>query len=62
MYTDIEKEAAFRRQWRKVFVITDEENEDFDAENEERVQNYLQDNIDILTPYHTIDLARLNNI
>lgn len=42
LYSDEEKQAAFRRQWRKVIIISEEENEEFDEENEIRVLNDLK--------------------
>lgn len=62
LYEDYDKEEAFRRQWEKVFSITEEENENFNAEHEEFVTNYLSDHIERVVPFHTSDKQRLEEV
>ena len=46
--------------WRKTFKISDEENRDFDINNENLVNNFINNNRDRITPYEHPDLTRLN--
>lgn len=62
LYTDQEKERALRAQWKNIFKISEEENENYDAETEEQVNNYLQNNIHYLSPDHTIDFNKIQEI
>ena len=53
------KEELFRKRWEKIFMISDEENQDFDLENERRVLEYLAENDERTKPYARTDLSRL---
>ena len=46
--------------WGKTFKISDEENRDFDANNEELVNNFINNNRERITPYVNPDLSRLS--
>ena len=48
------------RTWEKVFQISEEENEEFDEENEDQVNEFLNLNNERITPYINIDLTRLD--
>ena len=54
-----EKEKIYRRIWKVIFSIPEEENENFDQNNERIVKEYLQRNIDRVRPYEYADLNRL---
>lgn len=62
VYGDKEKEVIFRNIWRKVFKITEEENEEFDTEHEDTILEWMQDKIEDITPKDKthIDLIPLN--
>lgn len=60
-YKPEEKEPIYREIWKNIFDITPEENRNFDAENEERVLEYLRNNEENTSPYQTADLSRLDN-
>ena len=57
--TPQEIEEAFRRQWSRVFRISDDENELFDQEHEENIRQQMEVDIWRTTPYHTADMTRL---
>lgn len=59
LYEDEEIEEAFRKQWKNIFKISEEENEEFDEETEELVVDYLNNNNDRYTPHHTANFERL---
>lgn len=52
---DRDKEELFRGHWEKVFRISEEENEDFDRENEDRIDSLIEDNIGLTRSLGTID-------
>lgn len=54
IYEDREKEIIFRNIWKNVFRISEEENEEFDTDNENRVHEYLRQNIKRTLPYDTL--------
>ena len=57
-HDDQGKEEALQEKWREVFRISPEENQNFDAENENRVLQWLRNNEDRRTPYPTADPGR----
>ena len=60
VYKDEEKEILYRNIWQNIFEIPDEENRNFDAENENRVRDFLRQNRDNILPYQFVDLSRLD--
>lgn len=58
LFTDEEKESAFRIQWAKVFKISEEENIYFDQEHENKIKRDMQQYIYRISPYHTVDLNK----
>ena len=54
-----EKEETFKGIWQNIFKITDEENRQYDEETERQVNEYINENIEICTPYELSDLRRL---
>lgn len=61
VFENREKEKVFRRIWENNFKITEEENEAFDEENEERVHGFLRENFDKIIPNYDIDYTVFNN-
>lgn len=61
IYDIKEKETIFRNIWENIFTITPEENILFDQETDNNINNYITANRDLISPYHTSDLSRLNN-
>ena len=59
LYTDEEKEEAMRRQWIKVFRISDEENQEFDQNFEQEIDNFIDDNLHRVTPNITVNKDNL---
>ena len=57
--SDEDKEAAHRTIWREVFMISPQENAQFDRNKEEEVERYLRANNDYTTTYERSDLNRL---
>lgn len=55
---DKEKEEAHRNIWQNTFKMTDEENDQYNRENEVRVEEDLSNNTNKISPYHTSDLTR----
>lgn len=62
LYENEEKEIAFRRQWSKVFKITDEENEHFDSIHEDIIKEWMEERVDRITPDHIIDKSNLRTV
>ena len=56
---DEDKEEAHRTIWKEVFKISPQENIEFDRENEEEVERYLNENQIKTTTFHRSDLNRL---
>ena len=50
LYTDAEKEEAMRRQWKNVFRISDEENQQFDPHFEIEINNFINNNVHRTSP------------
>ena len=44
VYEDEGKENIFRKNWKKIFQISEEENATFDRDNDRIVRNYIQQN------------------
>ena len=61
VWEDGKKEELFRKRWEKIFMISDEENQDFDLAHERRIEAYLADNIERTIPYALTDLRRLED-
>ena len=57
---DEEKLRRFKDIWVDVFKISNEENENFDAENEQMVTNYLEENRYRTVPYQWANINRLD--
>lgn len=54
-----DQERILREHWKEIFKITEEENQEFDYENEERVLQHLEGNIEKLSPYHQVEEQRV---
>ncbi|KAG0418235.1 RNA-directed DNA polymerase from mobile element jockey, partial [Dictyocoela roeselum] len=59
IYEDKGKEKLFRKYWSKVFVISPEENGEFDQVTDERVNREIEINQNKLISYPTVNLVRL---
>lgn len=55
------KAEKFKGTWEKLFMISPEENMQFDKLNEGRVDVFINENRVIITSYTTSDLSRLSN-
>ena len=60
IYGDKKKEEKFREIWSGIFNISDEENIQFDMQNERIVNNYIERNEFMITPFRRPDLDRLD--
>ena len=60
LHTDEDKETEFQKIWINVFKITDNDNLEFDANHEQRINTYLNINEFQLEPYTTADEDRLD--
>lgn len=60
LFTDSEKEQEFRKYWEKIFMITDEENQQYDQQTENMVRAYMNTNEHLHKEHETIDLTRLD--
>lgn len=60
VHKEEEKVQLLTETWSNNFRITEEENELFDEENEDRVHQYLRENLNRLTPYDHADPTRLD--
>ena len=60
VYSDEGREEIFRSKWSVIFSITPEENRRFDAENDRRVTDFIENNRDRVEPYELVDLTRLD--
>lgn len=58
-YTPQEQEILHREVWQEVFG--DDVEEDEENEIDTTVRNFLEENVDRITPYHSSDLTRLNS-
>ena len=54
------KEQLFRDFWKDTFRISPEENADFDQETDREISEFINQNIERITPYETANLERLN--
>ena len=61
IYDDEGKEKIFRENWRKIFQISEEENNQFDRDNDRIVLNQIQQNHQILNPLEITILNALRN-
>lgn len=61
LYDDKEQELAFRNIWKKVFKISEEENEEFDLEHEEEICDWLRGRINDITPKDVINMEALSH-
>lgn len=61
LYSDEDKEQAFRETWERIFDITPEENRQFDLNHERLVLNTLRAHLEDITPYEVVDLTRLSD-
>ncbi len=61
-YTDKEKNAkSWKRTWKNIFRITEEEDATIDRQHPEQIEAYVNIHTQIVSPYIKSDLARLNN-
>ena len=60
IYKDEDKEKQFRKVWKDVFRITEEENRNFCRTTEREVNEYLEANKRRMQPYTCTDLNRLD--
>ena len=60
LYSDKEKEELFRKEWKNVFRISNEENRKFCQEKEREVAEYMRDNIYRTKPYNIANINRLD--
>ena len=60
LYKDEEKHSLYNRTWKNVFKISEEENQNFDEENEIRVNNFLNENLYRTKPYEFANTRRLD--
>ena len=60
LHTDEDKETEFQKIWRNISKITDNDNLEFDANHEQRINTYLNINEFQLEPYTTADEDRLD--
>ena len=60
VYEDKDKDVIFRNYWEKVFNVSNIENLDFDRENYDFIRQQTIDNVEIITPYQTSDLTKLD--
>lgn len=60
LFTPEEQEPVFRAFWSNTFRITPEENQHFDQNHEALVNQAIEDRIQDLLPYDTVDLDRLD--
>lgn len=61
IYGNDKKETAFRNIWRKVFKITEEENENYNQDNENTIKEWMQDKINDTVPNEPVELDRTPN-
>lgn len=62
IHTDEERENAFRREWGKIFQITEEENEQFDQEHEITITDWMNTRQERITPDNIINKNKLNEV
>ena len=55
-----EKEEIFREIWQNIFQINPADNLNFDLQHENEVLEYLEENLELIQPYDTVDLGRLD--
>ena len=60
LYRDEEKHSLYNKTWKNVFRISEEEKQNFDEENEIRVNNFLNENVYKIRPYEFANTRRLN--
>lgn len=56
-----DKEKAHRKIWQNIYKISDENNAQYDQDNKQRIIDYLNNNVDKITPFRISDLNRLHN-
>ena len=61
IYDDEGKEKIFRENWRKIFQISEEENNQFDRDNDRIVLDQIQQNHQILNPLEITNFNALRN-
>lgn len=61
IYKEDTKGEILKEIWEKVFRISPEENQAFNITHENRINNYLTENIGALQPHQQSDLNRLND-
>lgn len=59
LYTDKEIESAFRREWKNVFRISDEENDEFDEDHELIIKEWMETRLDRTFPSEITDLSKI---
>ena len=60
LYKDEKKHSLYNRTGKNVFRISKEKNQNFDEENEIRVNNFLNENMYRIRPYESANTRRLN--
>ena len=60
VYSDEDKELAFRDKWSSIFTITPEDNLNFNMANERRVNDFINEHRDEIIPFELVDLDRLD--
>ena len=58
--TPDEKEPIFREHWRQIYSGIDDEDNDFDEDHTARIEDEMTEYTDLLSPFDTGDLTRLN--
>ncbi|KAG0417818.1 hypothetical protein EQH57_0865, partial [Dictyocoela roeselum] len=59
VHDDDKKEEIFRRYWREVFKISEEENRRYDRQTDEMVNSFLEENYNKVTSYEKTSQQRL---
>ena len=61
VYEDERKENIFRKKWKTIFQIFEEENATFDRDNDRLVRNFIQQNYHNLNPLPLTNYPDLRN-